>query len=151
MYITQDRSIWEYKVATDAWTKMMVCDSFATAWICGSVVYKNRGFFIQYDEWGFGSSCAVLWEYVPAINQVIKYTTIIAPEYWLNEGSFLIDDKLYLPLRNFHMMEYDFLSSTTFCHDSPSDQENFNFTFVNEGKAIIGINSHTDVYRFYPR
>ncbi|MEI7663894.1 MAG: IPT/TIG domain-containing protein [Bacteroidota bacterium] len=150
LYSPCDQTFWEYDPAADHWTAMPVNKTFSGKWISEGFSWSNQGFFIQLSTSGGGNS-VVLWEYDPVANLVSPADSIDTGGRWINAGSFILQNKLYLPLRGNQLLEYDLLAKTRFYHDSPVDQEYFNAVFVQPGRAFLGKSESNNFFRFYPR
>jgi hypothetical protein len=150
IYLPGNHTFWEYDPAADHWTQMPANNMLTGKWVRQGFTYDNKGFFLQYDQAGF-MSCFKLYEYNPSQNTISLYDSVTTTMYWINQGAFLIGDKLYLPLRMNHLMEYDFVTKAVWDHDSPTDQEDFNIGFIFGEKAVLGITSSKEILQFYPR
>ncbi|MEI6683034.1 MAG: IPT/TIG domain-containing protein [Bacteroidota bacterium] len=150
LYSPCDVSFWEYDPAADHWSAMPLNKTFTGKWISEGFTWNNRGFFIQLATSGSGNG-AVLWEYDPAASLVSRADSIGTGYSWINHGSFILQNKLHLPLRGNQLLEYDLISKTGFYHDSPVDQEDFNAVFLLPGRAFLGKSESNSFYRFYPR
>ncbi len=150
LYAPCDVTLWEYAPAADQWTAMPVNKTFTGKWISEGFTWNNRGYFIQLATSGSGNG-VVLWEYDPAASQVSQADSIGTGYSWINNGSFILQNKLHLPLRGNRLLEYDLLTKTRFYHDSPIDQEYFNAVFLLPDRAFLGKSESNSFYRFYPR
>ncbi|MCK9423508.1 MAG: IPT/TIG domain-containing protein [Bacteroidales bacterium] len=149
LYLPGDNSFWEYDPQADLWTKMPENDRLTGKWVWEAVIWNNRGFFVEYE---IGRSCSfILWEYKPAVNEISEFDSVATASYWINQGSFIIHDKFYLPLRGYSLMEYDFITKSVWYHNSPVDQNYINSIFIDNNRAILGISENKDFTQFYPR
>jgi hypothetical protein len=147
LFTSSNDEIWEYNPQGDTWTRMPQNVTYQGKWIAQGLSYNNKGCFLQIADQG---SSFVLWEYKPVENEMLMMDSAHTTSSWINNG-FIIDDKLYLSLRNYSLLEYDLISKATFYHNAPTDQDNFNYMFVFDHKATLGRSESKEVYQFYPR
>jgi hypothetical protein len=150
MYLPSDQSFWEYDPATDRWTAMPFNTALKGKWVWEGLNWNNRGFFLETDGVSYKSNF-ILWEYLPSTNQIMMFDSVVTSNDAKSQGSFIIGDRLYIPLMGYKMLEYDLNTKFAFNHNSPVDVYDFNTVFVYQKRAFLGKSENTDMYQFYPR
>jgi hypothetical protein len=150
MYLPSDQSFWEYDPATDRWTAMPFNNALKGKWVWEGLNWNNRGFFLETDGVSYKSNF-ILWEYLPSTNQIMMFDSVVTSNDAKSQGSFIIGDRLYIPLMGYKMLEYDLNTKFAFNHNSPVDVYDFNTVFVYQKRAFLGKSENTDMYQFYPR